>query len=103
MIELVEQENKGKLFVDATCTSIDVSYPTDLKMLNYGGEKFEEIIDLLHEPHKGGHKKVRTYLQKARKEYLNVDKKKRLLKQKIRSGIRKQLQYLSHNLRHIKN
>lgn len=70
--------------------------------MNDAREKLEEIIDILHEPNKGEQKKVRTYRQKARKEYLKVAKKKRPSKQKIRSGIKKQLQYLSRNLRHIK-
>lgn len=72
-----------------------------MKLLNDGREKLEEIIDVLHEPLKGEQKKVRTYRQKARKDYLKVAKKRRPSKQKIRSGIRKQLQYIARNLRHI--
>ena len=72
-----------------------------MKLLNDGREKLEEIIDVLHEPHKDEQKKVRTYRQKARKDYLKVAKKRRPSKQKIRAGIRKQLQYRARNLRHI--
>ena len=45
--------NKGKLLVDATCTPADITFPTDLKILNTAREKSEEIIDILHRPLKG--------------------------------------------------
>ena len=59
------------------------------------------MIDVLHEPHKGEQKKVRTYRQKARKEYLKVAKKRRPSKQTIRAGIRKQLHYIARNVKHM--
>lgn len=94
--------NKGKLIVDATCTPADIKYPTDLNLLNEAREKSEKIIDILHLPIKGKEKKVRTYRQKARKEYLNVAKNKKPGKKKIRKAIGKQLRYLSRNLKYIK-
>lgn len=97
----VENENKGKLIVDATCTPADIRYPTDLSLLNEAREKTEEIIDILHEPLKGKEKKVRTYRQRARKEYVQVAKKKKPNTKTIRRGIRKQLQYVRRNLGHI--
>ena len=42
--------NKGKLIVDATCTPADITYSTDLNLLNDAREKTEEIIDALHAP-----------------------------------------------------
>jgi len=54
-----------------------------LKLLNNAREKLKEIIDVLHEPHKGERKKIRTYRRKARKEYLKAAKKRRPSKQKI--------------------
>ena len=70
-------------------------------MLNEAREKAEKIIDKLHEPFRGKGKKVRTYRQEARKEYLKVAKRRRASKKIMRKGIRKQLQYLSRNLRYI--
>ena len=29
-----EQKNRGKLILDATCAPADITYPTDLKILN---------------------------------------------------------------------
>lgn len=89
------------MLVDATCTPADIRYPTDLSLLNEAREKTEKIIDILHEPLKGKRKKVRTYRVQARKDYLSVAKKRKPSKKNIRKGIRKQLQYLRRNLKHL--
>lgn len=94
-------ENKGKLLVDATCAPADITFPTDLKLLNKAREKSEEIIDIHHEPHIGIKKKPRTYRRKARKDFLSIAKSKRLSKGKRRKSIRRQLGYLSRNLKTI--
>ncbi len=94
-------KNKGKLLVDATCTPADITFPTDLKILNTAREKSEEIIDILHRPLRGKHKKPRTYRKKARKEFLSVAKSKKLSNSKRRKAIRKQLGYLRRNLKTI--
>ena len=67
-------DNRGKLIVDATCTPADITYPTDLKLLNEAREKTEEIIDVMHRPFIGEKPKPRTYRQKARKDYLAIVK-----------------------------
>ena len=94
-------ENKGKLLVDATCTPADITFPTDLKLLNTAREKSEQIIDILHRPLRGKQKKPRTYRKKARKEFLSVAKSKKLSQSKRRKAIRKQLGYLRRNLKTI--
>jgi len=93
--------NRGKLIVDATCTPADITYPTDLKLLNEAREKTEDILDRMHEPLVGLKKKPRTYRQKARKDYLAVAKQKKPGFKKIRKAIRKQLGYLKRNLHNI--
>ena len=93
--------NQGKLIVDATCTPADITYPTDIKLLNEAREKTEEIIDCIHAPFIGTRKKPRTYREKARRDYLALAKQKRPGYAKIRKAIRKQLGYLSRNLRTI--
>ena len=40
-------KNRGKLILDATCAPGDISYPTDLKLLNQGREQTEKIIDTI--------------------------------------------------------
>jgi len=93
-------KNEGQLLMDATVTPQNITYPTDLKLLNASREKCEELIDEIHIPSLHG-KKPRTYRVKARKEFLNVSKKKRKAKNLIRKAIRKQLGYIKRDLKHI--
>ena len=89
---------KGQLLVDATCVPADITYPTDLKLLNDAREQTEAIIDHLHAARTNPTKKPRTYRQKARQAYLRVAKTRKPRKQKRRQGIGKQLRYLRRNL-----
>ena len=98
-----EIKNAGKLILDATCVPADIRYPTDIWLLNKSREALEEIIDVLHRPHIGFSKKPRTYRNCARKEYLNIDKKKRPSAKEIRKGIGKQLRYIQRDLESIEN
>jgi len=93
--------NKGQLLVDATCTPADITFPTDIKLLNKAREKSEQIIDTLHQSRDKGHKKPRTYRQRARRQFLSIAKAKRMSRQKIRKCLRQQLGYLRRNLKSI--
>lgn len=97
-----ESLNRGKLIVDATCAPADISYPTDLGLLNGARVHTEKIIDILYKQIKEKtHKKPRTYRNLARKDYLAVAKKRRPTRNKRRQAIKKQLQYIKRNLAHI--
>jgi transposase, IS5 family len=94
--------NQGKLIVDATCAPADISYPTDLGLLNGARVHTEKIIDILYKPLKSQIKnKPRTYRNQARKDYLLIAKQKRPTRNKQRQAIKKQLQYIKRNLGHI--
>jgi len=95
------RENAGKLILDATCAPVDVHYPTDLWLLNEAREATEEIVDTMHEPEVGTAKKPRTYREKARRQYLNIDKKKKKTTRAIRKAIGQQLRYIRRNLKTI--
>jgi hypothetical protein len=95
-----EPKPKGKLKLDATVSDIYIKYPTDLDLLNTSREWSEAIIDKLYEK-LGWEKKPRTYRRVARKEYLNVAKKKKKSKQEIRRGIKIQLNCLKRNFGYI--
>ena len=95
------KNNRGKLIIDATCTPADITFPTDLKLLNEAREKTEEIIDCLHRPFIGNRRKPRTYRQKARREYLALAKQKKPQPNALRKGLRKQLGYVKRNLNAI--
>ncbi len=73
-----------------------------MELLNQARKHTERIIDLLYEQLKGTlEKKPRTYREKARKDYLDVAKKRRSSKKDTRKAIKKQLQYIKRNLAHI--
>lgn len=100
--EKSELKNRGKLILDATCAPGDISYPTDLELLNQARKQTEKIIDFLYEQIKEQlDKKPRTYREIARKDYLRVAKKRRVLQKDRRIAIKKQLQYIKRNLAHI--
>jgi len=96
-----EQTHKGKLLIDATACPQDISYPTDLNLLNDAREKSEELIDILYIKEIHGQTKPRTYREKARKQYLKTAQKKNKTKKEIRLAIARQLRYLKRNINHI--
>lgn len=90
--------NKGTLKVDATVADQEITYPTDLKLLNAARENLERITDLLYIQDIDG-TKPRDYRRVARKNYLLVAKKKRKTKKEIRRGIKAQLQYVARDIK----
>ena len=97
-----ESQNRGKLIVDATCAPADITYPTDLGLLNGARVHTEKIIDILYKSLKDKAKnQPRTYRNIAKKDYLAVAKQRRRTPNKKRQAIKKQLQYIKRNLAHI--
>lgn len=96
-----EVTHKGSLIMDATVAPQNITYPTDLKVLNSAREKSEEIIDKLYNKTLHSPVKPRTYRQTARKYFLNTNKKKRKSQSEIKTAIEKQIAYLNRNIRHI--
>jgi hypothetical protein len=88
----------GQLLIDATCVPADITYPTDLKLLNDAREKTEAIIDHMHAGRATPKKKPRTYRQKARQAYLRVAKASKPGRRKLRQGLGQELRYLRRNL-----
>ena len=98
----VKKPNEGQMICDATCAPQDIHFPTDVGLLNDAREKAEQIIDVLHEHREDrSATKARTYRKKARKDYLNLARKKRKTRREIRRAVRKQIQYLRRDLAHI--
>jgi transposase, IS5 family len=94
--------NQGQLILDATCAPADIHYPTDLGLLNAAREASEAIVDALYaQVGESLPSKPRTYRQLARRAYLSVAKQRKPSRQVLRKGIRKQLNYVGRNLRHI--
>ena len=92
--------NKGVLIVDATVADQMIAYPTDLGLLARSREESERLIDELCNV-LITNEKPRTYRRLARKQYLNVAKKKNKTKNELRKAIGGQLRYLRRNLKSI--
>jgi transposase, IS5 family len=94
-----EGKNWGTLSIDASCTPADITYPTDLKLLNEARESTERIIDDLCEQSSELRKYRPRYDRgKARANFLRVAKQKKPRRRKIKATIRRQLDYLQRNL-----
>lgn len=93
-------DHQGKLILDATVAPQKIRFPTDISLLNEAREIAERILDKLY-AQSDLHKKPRTYRQRARKDYLALVKQKRPRRAVRRKAIRKQLNYLNRNLKHI--
>jgi len=93
-------ENKGRIIYDATACPQDITYPTDLKILNDSREKTEQLIDKLYD--KELHKvKPRTYRKVSRKRFLKTAQKKTKTKKDLRKAIRMQLGCVRRNIASI--
>lgn len=92
--------NKGTLIVDATVADQMIAYPTDLGLLAKSREESERIIDELCNV-LNINEKPRTYRRLARKQYLNVARKKNKTRNELRKAIGGQLRYLRRNLKSI--
>jgi len=77
-----------------------IAHPTDLGLIARSREESERIIDELCKS-MGIKEKPRTYRRMARKQYLNVAKKKNKTKNEVRKAIGQQLRYLRRNLKSI--
>ena len=95
-----DRGNSGMLIPDATCTPADITYPTDVGLLNDAREKLEQIIDLLHSETRNAIK-PRTYREIARWDFLRFIKRGKKSKKQVRGAIRKQLGYVRRDLGYI--
>jgi hypothetical protein len=92
--------NKGTLIVDATVADQMIAYPTDLGLLSRSREESERLIDEMCKT-LDINDKPRTYRRLARKQYLNVAKKKNKTRNELHKAIGQQLRYLRRNLKSI--
>jgi len=97
----VKDTNAGTIIMDATVAPQNITYPTDLKLLNAAREKSEELIDKLYCKEIHGSTKVRTYRNLARKDFLNAIKKKTKSFKEIYKWNGHQIRYLKRNMAHI--
>jgi len=96
-----ENDNGGKLIVDAICAPADIRFPTDISLLNEAREKTDDIIDELQRPLRGNQPRPRTYRRKARRVFLNFIKRKKPGAKLIRKTKKKLLNLLKRNFKAI--
>ena len=92
----VDPPNGGTLLVDSTCAPQNIRYPQDTSLLNEARENLEGMIDALHDPADG--EKPRTYRRNARRDYLNIARRRKKTSKQIRKAIGKQLRYIRRDL-----
>ena len=94
-----EGKNWGTLTIDASCTPADITYPTDLKLLNEARVTTERIIDNLCKVFPGIQAHRPRYDRgKARFHFLNLAKQKKPRRRKLKAAVMRQLRYLQRNL-----
>ena len=98
-----EPKNKGKMQADATVTDQYITYPTDNGILNQSRKKCEKLIDKLYEMNGKQGVKPRTYRRMMDKAYLEFSKKKKKAKATYRKMIRKLLECVNRDIKHIDN
>ena len=92
-------ENSGTIILDATCAPQNISYPQDINLLNEVRENLEALIDsICYDYH---YYRPRTYRENARRDYLNLAKCKKRTAKKIRTAIKKQLQYVRRDFGYV--
>lgn len=92
---------QGMLIIDATCAPADITYPTDLKVINQAREATERIIDDLHRPEIGTCRRPRTHRKRGRQAFVSAMKSKKLTRQARRVAAGRLLRFLHRNLRII--
>ncbi|MCS5698069.1 hypothetical protein NZK32_03315 [Cyanobium sp. FGCU-52] len=94
-VQWPESKNWGTLTIDAACKPVDITHPTDLKLLNEARESTERSIDDLCHQHSDFRKHRPRYdRRRARAIFLDVSKHKKPRRRRTKATIRRQLAYL---------
>ena len=96
--------NSGTVIIDASCAPADIAYPTDLELCDKARTWLEVIVDHLYASYGGlnkSGKKPRTYREKARYRFLNLNKRRKKSGNKVRRELNYQLNCIERDLRYI--
>ena len=101
-----ELPNAGKLIVDMSVAPADITFPTDIKLLNTAREKKELLIDTIYNSSELHEVKPRTYRKRAHRNYLAIAKQRKKSLKSIRlarhlfggKALRKQFGYVGCNI-----
>ena len=95
-----DDSSSGTLILDATCSPLNIKYPTDTELLNDARTHAETIIDTLCA--ENNWKRPRIYRKVARKVYLNVVRRKKKARKWLRAQLRKLLGFLNRDAKIIR-
>lgn len=93
--------NKGKLLLDATVAPADITYPTDMKLLEEARKHTQKIKMELSKKRLKGMKKATNQNMKGRRDYLGYVRKKRHSAKDHRKALKKHLKHIERNLNQI--
>lgn len=93
--------HQGRMIVDASVAPQNITYPTDLKLIDAARKKSEELIDRLYHKSVHGNQKARTYREIAKKKFINLAKKKNKTAKEIYKANGQQIRYLKRNVSYI--
>jgi len=96
-----QPKNAGMLIVDMSVAPADITYPTDINLLNTAREKTELLIDVIYNSSELHKVKPRTYRKRAHRDYLAIAKQRKRGVKTIRKALRKQLGYVGRNIKTI--
>ena len=92
-------KNSGTLIIDATCAPQNIKYPQDINLLNEAREKLEKLIKKICKEQNWY--VPRMYRKNAKKDYLALAKCRKRPAQKVRTAIKKQLNYVYRDLGYV--
>lgn len=87
------------MIIDATCAPQNIKYPQDINLLNEAREKLEKLIKKICKEQNWY--VPRMYRKNARKDYLALAKCRKRSAKKVRSAIKKQLNYVYRDLGYV--
>lgn len=97
-------KNHGILLLDAIFASEDTDDFADIDLLNEVRGVFENAVETLYARIRTAYEeKPRTYRRKANKDYLTFVKKSKQSPKELRAAIRKQLEFIAHNMRTLED
>ena len=98
-VDWPEGKNWSTLSIEASCTPADITFTTDLKLLNEARQSTERVLDDLCKQGNGyGAHRPRYGRGKARAHFLNVAKQKKPRRRRLKAAVKQQLSYQQRNL-----
>ncbi|MDL2317555.1 transposase [Eubacteriales bacterium OttesenSCG-928-A19] len=98
------EKNRGILVLDAACAVVRIEDSMSIELLADARSVAEKVVETLYARVRTSYdEKPRTYRRKAHKDYLAYSKKNKKSTKEMRVAVRKQLDYIAHDIRTIED